>query len=50
MPPDGCLAVRLVPECAKLNVLPSGSYASHSFAIRDRCYGDVKAIDWRRHA
>ena len=44
--PDGCVAVRLLPECTQLNDLPSGSYSSHEFAIEDRCYQDVKSIKW----
>ncbi|EQL03181.1 hypothetical protein OCS_01104 [Ophiocordyceps sinensis CO18] len=47
--PKDCAPVRLIPECTKLNDLPSGSYSSHVFAIEDRCYGDVKSVKWSEH-
>ncbi|KAM4056329.1 hypothetical protein HRG_003246 [Hirsutella rhossiliensis] len=47
--PKDCAPVRLIPECTKLNDLPSGSYSSHDFAIEDRCYGDVKLIKWSEY-
>lgn len=48
--PKDCAHVRLVPECTKLNDLPTGSYSSHEFAIEDRCYRDVKSIKWSNHS
>lgn len=44
--PAGCAPVRLLPECAELEPLPAGSYASHEFAIDSECYPDVSAINW----
>jgi hypothetical protein len=44
--PEGCAPVRLVPECATLESLPAGSYASHEFALQSECYADVASINW----
>ncbi|RFU76792.1 hypothetical protein TARUN_5463 [Trichoderma arundinaceum] len=44
--PEGCAPVRLLPECAKLEDLPEGSYASHEFALNSQCYEDVSSINW----
>ncbi|KAK4083014.1 uncharacterized protein Triagg1_1904 [Trichoderma aggressivum f. europaeum] len=44
--PAGCVPVRLLPECATLEVLPAGSYASHEYAINSDCYADVASINW----
>ncbi|KMQ81464.1 hypothetical protein RF55_26248, partial [Lasius niger] len=42
--PDGCVPVRLIPECIPLNDLPPESLSSHEYAIDDRCYKDVTAL------
>ncbi len=47
--PEGCAAIRLVPQCAVLNELPEGAYSSHEFAQEVRCYEDVGAIDWSKY-
>lgn len=47
--PDGCVPVRLVPQCAELPDLPEGSYASHEFALDSECYDDVSAIAWSQY-
>ncbi|PNP39371.1 hypothetical protein TGAM01_v207088 [Trichoderma gamsii] len=44
--PEGCAPVRLLPECAPLEPLPAGSYASHEFALQSECYADVASINW----
>ncbi|GFP55417.1 hypothetical protein ACSS6W_009265 [Trichoderma asperelloides] len=44
--PAGCAPVRLLPECATLETLPAGSYASHEFALETGCYADVASINW----
>ncbi|KAH0533119.1 hypothetical protein TsFJ059_001727 [Trichoderma semiorbis] len=44
--PEGCVPVRLLPECATLEDLPAGSYSSHEFAINSDCYADVASINW----
>ncbi|KAL6910747.1 hypothetical protein GGI43DRAFT_391025 [Trichoderma evansii] len=44
--PEGCAPVRLLPECAPLEALPAGSYASHEFALQSECYADVASINW----
>ncbi|KAL7925548.1 hypothetical protein ACQKWADRAFT_310474 [Trichoderma austrokoningii] len=44
--PEGCAPVRLLPECATLESLPAGSYASHEFALDSECYADVASINW----
>ncbi|KAK4214230.1 hypothetical protein QBC37DRAFT_462345 [Rhypophila decipiens] len=45
--PEGCVAVRFVPECAVLNDdLPPDAYSSHEFAQEVRCYEDVKSVVW----
>ncbi|KAM7206026.1 hypothetical protein V8F33_000856 [Rhypophila sp. PSN 637] len=45
--PEGCVAVRFVPECAVLNddLLPD-AFSSHEFAQEVRCYEDVKSVSW----
>lgn len=48
--PKGCAPIRLVPECAKLNDLPRGSYSSHEFAIDSKCYTDVPSIEWSKYS
>ncbi|KHO01429.1 uncharacterized protein MAM_00430 [Metarhizium album ARSEF 1941] len=47
--PDGCIAVRLVPECTQLNDLPAGAIASHEHALDSECYPDVKSLDWAQY-
>ncbi|RYO74902.1 hypothetical protein DL764_010646 [Monosporascus ibericus] len=47
--PEGCVAIRLIPECATLEELPEGSQASHEFSQPTRCYDDVSAIDWTQY-
>lgn len=44
--PEECAPVRLIPECATLNDLPEGSYSSHEFALKTKCYIDVTSVDW----
>ncbi|KAL7903380.1 hypothetical protein HDV63DRAFT_363875 [Trichoderma sp. SZMC 28014] len=44
--PEGCAPVRLLPECATLEALPAGSYASHEYAVQSECYADVASINW----
>jgi hypothetical protein len=44
--PAGCAPVRLLPECATLETLPAGSFASHEFALQSECYADVATINW----
>ncbi|KAM7208203.1 hypothetical protein V8F20_001483 [Naviculisporaceae sp. PSN 640] len=44
--PEGCVGVRLIPECAFLQDLPEGSISSHEFAQEVRCYEDVKNVVW----
>jgi hypothetical protein len=36
--PEGCVAIKLVPQCAVLNTLPDPSYSSHEFAVEVKCY------------
>ncbi|KAG6355088.1 hypothetical protein INS49_004169 [Diaporthe citri] len=40
---EGCVPISLIPQCAALD--PS-SGASHEFALIERCYEDVAAINW----
>ncbi|KAL7945599.1 hypothetical protein V8C42DRAFT_323614 [Trichoderma barbatum] len=47
--PAGCVPVRLIPECAKLEDLPAGSFSSHEFAISSDCYADVASINWSQY-
>lgn len=44
--PDGCIPIALVPQCAKLD---GSSEASHEFALVERCYDDVAAINWSEY-
>lgn len=44
--PAGCVAIRLMPQCATLPTLPKGSISSHEFAIESECYRDVGRINW----
>ncbi|KAK8043048.1 hypothetical protein PG994_013531 [Apiospora phragmitis] len=44
--PENCVAITLVPQCAELPALPSGSMSSHEFANTVNCYADVASIDW----
>lgn len=44
--PEGCVAVRLVPQCAVLEDLREGSMASYDFVGSARGYEDVAVIDW----
>jgi hypothetical protein len=48
--PDGCVPVRLVPQCAPLPDLEPGSPATHEFAQEVRCYDDVSAIEWSKYS
>ncbi|SPJ72524.1 uncharacterized protein FTOL_02253 [Fusarium torulosum] len=48
--PKGCAPIRLVPECAKLESLPKGSYASHKYALDSKCYKDVSKIQWKKYS
>lgn len=48
--PDGCVPIRLVPQCAKLEELPEGSYSSHEFALNSKCYDDVAKIKWEQYS
>ncbi|POS74074.1 hypothetical protein DHEL01_v207533 [Diaporthe helianthi] len=41
--PEGCVPISLIPECAALD---GSSEASHQFALVERCYEDVSAINW----
>ncbi|KAH8767202.1 hypothetical protein F5883DRAFT_494992 [Diaporthe sp. PMI_573] len=41
--PEGCVPINLIPECAALD---ESSAASHEFALVERCYEDVSAINW----
>lgn len=47
--PEGCAAIRLVPQCATLNELPPDAYASHEFALDSFCYNNVAALDWKQY-
>jgi hypothetical protein len=44
--PAGCAPVALIPQCDVLNDLPADAYSSHEFALDQKCYEDVAAIDW----
>ncbi|EGY15404.1 hypothetical protein HYQ45_002441 [Verticillium longisporum] len=46
--PEDCVAIRLVPQCAKLADLPAGAIASHQFVNEVGCYDDVASIDWSK--
>lgn len=41
--PEGCVPISLIPECASLD---GSSESSHEFALVERCYEDVSAINW----
>lgn len=41
--PEGCIPISLIPQCAALD---GSSEASHEFALIERCYEDVAAINW----
>lgn len=41
--PEGCVPIALIPQCS---VLDPSSEASHEFALVERCYEDVAAINW----
>lgn len=47
--PPNCVAVRLIPECTKLNDLPKDATASHKYAVDSACYKDVKSIKWSEY-
>ncbi|KAK3386711.1 hypothetical protein B0H63DRAFT_468265 [Podospora didyma] len=47
--PEGCAPITLLPQCTTLNELPPDAYASHEFAVTERCYEDVAGIDWSRY-
>ena len=47
--PENCTHIRLVPQCAKLEALPSGSYSSHANALETDCYKDVASINWPQY-
>ncbi|KAG6009229.1 hypothetical protein E4U43_000026 [Claviceps pusilla] len=47
--PSNCVPVRLLPQCAKLNDLPPGSFSSHQWAYESPCYDNVAAIDWKEY-
>ncbi|KAI0022489.1 hypothetical protein F4780DRAFT_733121 [Xylariomycetidae sp. FL0641] len=44
--PQGCTRVNFLPQCAPLPGLPADAIASHEFALSQRCYEDVSAIQW----
>jgi hypothetical protein len=46
--PEACIAVRLIPQCATLNVLPADAFASHEYAVETTCYNDVASINWQK--
>lgn len=48
--PKGCVAVKLVPQCAALGELPEGALSSHEFAQEVRCYDDVAGVKWGRYS
>ena len=48
-PPEGCVAIALVAQCAELPALPEGSRASYDFANVVNCYDDVAAINWAEY-
>lgn len=43
---EGCVPVRLLPECAVLGELPEGAISSHEWAEEVRCYEDVGRVIW----
>ena len=47
--PKDCVPIRLIPECAKLEDLPAGSFASHDYALDSQCYKDVSKIKWSQY-
>ncbi|KAI0376866.1 hypothetical protein F5Y04DRAFT_285424 [Hypomontagnella monticulosa] len=47
--PDNCVVVEFLPQCAELPDLPAGSYSSHEFANRVRCFEDPANIDWSKY-
>ncbi|KAL8396580.1 hypothetical protein RB594_003599 [Gaeumannomyces avenae] len=47
--PEGCAPVALIPQCAELNDLPADAVSSHEFALDQKCYEDVAAIDWSQY-
>lgn len=47
--PENCVPIRLVPECAKLEDLAPGAFASHDFALPSQCYKDVSKIEWAEY-
>ena len=47
--PENCAPVRLIPQCAQLEDLPEGSYASHDFALESECYDNVSELKWSEY-
>ena len=47
--PDKCIHIRLIPQCAALESLPSSSYSSYVDALETECYEDVASIDWSQY-
>jgi hypothetical protein len=47
--PEGCVPVRLIPECAELATLPDDAIANHDFAANSQCYDSVSSIDWSQY-
>lgn len=43
-PPKECVLVSVLPECAALNDLPNGAFASHDFAQEVSCYKDASKV------
>ena len=46
--PKHCVPVRLLPECAQLNVLDANDMADHKHARKVGCYLFVSKIEWRK--
>lgn len=44
LPPEECVAVALLPECAELKELPEGALASHEFVREVSCYRDASKM------
>ncbi|EJP68667.1 uncharacterized protein BBA_02669 [Beauveria bassiana ARSEF 2860] len=44
LPPEECVAIALLPECAELKELPEGALASHEFAREVSCYRDASKM------
>lgn len=48
--PRNCAPVRLMAECADLELIPIYGPASHDYAYDSECYKSVKMIDWTKYS